>query len=285
MAKLSALKAQARSLLTSLQSQGLEFNLGKAQDIVARMYGMENWNALTATLDKSSRAPGVVTLADLKYMPNEVALESGSNRFRQLYNVAYWDFEVMELLHQPQELQAFLDEHPRMYADGMDTYVVQLQGDGHDVALTIKQLQDGEFVRLKDAQGQGTRGYWKVPTPAGELLLDPCESGWGQPKPEKATDPFPPVPQVVKTLKGSHLIALRSHDGSDGDHFVMVPAHIPAELVRERLNKHLDELKARDRELEDESLEYTDSDIEKFVRALGCEWVAKPIELGQNWDV
>lgn len=281
MARINALKAQAKSLQAVLHEQGIELKLGKVQDAVARMYGLENWNA-AAVFGNHQTAQASPTLADLSSAPTEVALEHGPKRLAHVYNVDAWDEEVIELLHKPKELSAFLVQHASVYPDGTDTCVVYLCGDGHDIELTIQDLLSGCHVRLSERTGPRLRSYWKMQRPNGEILLDPLERSWGEPKHE---DPLPPVPQVVKSLKGTHLIALRSHDGSAWDHFVMVPAHIPLEQMRAKLIGHIERLKARDKDLCDESTEYTADDIEKFVRASGCEWVSEPTELGQSWDV
>jgi hypothetical protein len=95
------------------------------------------------------------------------------------------------------------------------------------------------------------------------------------------------VPSVVKSIKGTRVIAMRSHDGADYDHFALVPPHLKAEQVAQAIRAEVQRLHAADQALMDgqDDQEYTVEDVRKFVELQGCLWVEELVEMGTNWDM
>lgn len=277
MTKMAALKAQAKNLHAALVAQGVDYSLSQAQEAVAQQYGIANWDTLCGLVTQKAPKPRTPVLADLPGIPDTVQLEQGL--WTKSYQVASYDWELIELLHKPKELQEFLDNYPELYEDGLDTTAILLEGDGQDIALTARQLMDGRYESL------GGRSYWFIPDIDGYLSFG-YETPWVAPPAEPA--PFElTVPSVVKSIKGTRIIAMRSHEGADYDHFALVPPHLKAEQVAQAIRAEVQRLHAADQALMDgqEDREYTVEDVRKFVELQGCLWVEELVEMGTNWDM
>lgn len=278
MTKIAALKAQAKNLRAALSDQGIAMTLGQAQEAIAKQYGIANWDTLSALLGRKPNPAREPVLADLPGMPSTVTVERGLRA--EAYNVEDFDWDVIELLHKPAELQAFLEQNKATYSDGLDTCVLMLMGPDDTIELTAEMLQAGCY------RGDlGGKAYWFLPDDDMYLGFDHCSPWTVQ---DEASDGCKlTVPEVVKSAKGIQVVALRSHDGSKWDHFVMVPPHIPVQGVVDRLSTELKRLKALDAEQQNDASyqEYTADDVRKFVESLGCTWVDSLVEIGDNWDV
>lgn len=274
-----ALTVQAKNLHRALRAQGIKKPLAFSQELIAAQYGAANWDTLCG-MAKAEDALGQkpLLLVDLPGAPDEVHVIRPGQSAKSFKAVA-WDSEIIELVHTPDFLREWLEANSDAYPEGFYTEVIGLQGDGEDLSITVFDLQDGKHVR-----DSSNKDFWYLPMKNWYL------SFWFMANDQWRRPEAPPkifVPEVVKSADGVQLLALRSHDGSEWDHYVLIPAHIRVEDIRGRITEELDRLQELDRANENnpEYLEYSIGDIERFVRTLGCAFVHTPEELGRNWDV
>lgn len=268
MSKIESLKAQAENLKAALAEQGIEITRGVALDTVAKQYGFANWDTLSGVLNQPVTAAPKPTLKDLAYYPMHAWVEKGAQT--QSYNVEGYEEEGLALLGDEKALSGFLAKYPDSFSKGLDSEAMYLLGSGHDVSFTFRDLLGLEYKEL------GGKGYWALKDGDRFIRFD------SEPVilPVKTVEMT--VPKVVRTIKGTELIAMRSHDGSDSDRFVMVPPHLKLEVIRSKISKGLTELKAA---VSDADAGVAVEDVEKMVKNLGCLWVQRPHEVGQNYDL
>jgi hypothetical protein len=268
MSKIEPLKAQAENLKAGLASEGIEISKGKALEMVARQYGFDNWDTLCAVVIQSEKAKSEPTLADLEYVPMRAWVEQGPKT--ESYNIEVFEEEGLALLHDGQALTQFLAEYRNQFEKGLDSGALYLFGDGHVKSFTFREL-----LGLKPRVIAG-KTHWALAD--GDTFIRFDE------EPVLAGKFELTVPKVTRSIKGTELIALRSHDGSFYDHFAIVPPHLDVETLRAKISEGLSALKERDAAEEDLDKEFTETDVKALVERLGCLWVATPHEVGQNWD-
>ncbi|MNR71862.1 hypothetical protein D3C71_25410 [compost metagenome] len=270
--KIATIKAQAKNLRLALAKQGVDLTACAALEAVASQYGFPTWDALCGVLKKEERQARSPIPADLPGIPDAVRVFVDGKE--KLFSVETWDEELVELLHDESALRAFVDRHQEVYLGGLDSSVLFAFGDGEDVCVSAAELLGVKYVE------EDGRGLWQLAD--GKTRLEfVFETGWKAPSPSGLS-----VPELVKSAHGCSLIALRSHDGSAWDHFAMVPPHLDAAEVASELGQVLTALKERDAQGQgvEGYEEFTDIDVRAQVERLGCTWVDKPVELGQNWD-
>jgi hypothetical protein len=252
MSKIESLKAQAENLKAGLAAEGIEISKGKALEMIARQYGFENWDTLCAVVIQAEKAKSEPTLADLGYVPMRAWVEQGPRT--ESYNIQLFEQGVLALLPDEQALTEFLAKYPGEFEKGLDSDALYLFGPKVIAGKTHWALADGDtFIRFDEE-----------PVLAEKFELT--------------------IPKVTRSIKGTELIALRSHDGSFYDHFVMVPPHLDVKTLCTKISEGLTALKERDAADGDSDTEFTETDVKALVERLGCLWVAEPHEVGQNWD-
>lgn len=271
MSKIESLKAQAENLKQALSDIGVAVTKGAALELIAKQYGFENWDTLCGMLNQPPKPLRGVRLSDLPFPPAKawVTQDSQANS----YSVEAYQEEGLALVYDEGKLRDFVSAYSEVFKEGLDSEAIYLFGDGHDVVLSFREMLNVRAERI------GTKTNWHLADGKRVISFDL--------EPEDLVDyeSFQlTVPKVTRSIKGSELIALRSHDGSFYDHFALVPPHLNVDTLRTKISEGLTALKSSDTANPDPEEEYMEEDVRKLVEALGCLWVASPHEIGQNWD-
>lgn len=185
-------KVQADNLIAYMASIGIEMTKAQALEAVARQHGVRNWDTMSGKL-KAVRNP---VLADVqaRFIPTYALaqFEPGAEAVYLEIDRASWDFDLIQVLHDPVKLNAYLSSYPMETSD--PNYVVAFMADTDDetVIFTAAQL---EGIRYEG------NGYWKM-TNGWQLQFDANEVF----KPEKQLS-FE-VPAVKPAKKGSSASAV-----------------------------------------------------------------------------
>jgi hypothetical protein len=175
---------------------------------------------------------------------------------------------------------------------GLESVISQLNHVNRAEAFLIgtKDMNNTKALKAQATNLQQALALMGIPLTRGQAL-EAIAAQYGQPNWDTlcavADQSALAVPEVVKSAKGCRLLLLTSGDGAHYDRHAIVPPHLDIDDIARQLTAELVRLKERDRVLADagqDGNEYTETDIQAFLRQLGCEWVAKPVSPGENWD-
>lgn len=279
--KIATLKAQAANLRAALAKSGTTLTHAQALDGVAGQYGFDTWDALAATLKKAkAKAARTPTLADLPGSPESIEVERGA--WSDLYQVVSFDFDSIVLVPDEKKLLEHIAKDPNLYYDGLDTTVIEVEGDGKDWQFTLRELQSAKYREL------GGKGYWHIEDHEGDeiYICFHYEDVW---TPSKAVENVLQIPEMAKSSKGSQVVVVPSLDGnSDQSRYIVVPAHLKAKDIADKVIAEVKRLKAADAALSDEEFAekaFTEDDVKTFVQSLGCTWANPAAFITHNaWD-
>ena len=275
--EMKALKAQAKNLHAALKARGVKEPLSYAQELIAAQYGQPNWDTLCGVVGANdAHAAQPLRLSDLPkgQIPHEILFGFGRT---DIMNVAGWEAELIGLADSEEVLRQYVAKNFERYPEGMATVVVYLQGDGFDVRITAEELSSGRHVNLLGYN------YWH--TPARDLYLRfvyATRDKWARSVSAAQTLT---IPEVSRSVKGVKLITLTSTDGPEWNLQLLVPPHLDAEAVAERVQAELKRLHELDaaHEGDPEYAEYTNEDLQRFVATLGCA-LMWPVKTIGPWD-
>lgn len=275
MSKIATLKAQAKNLKLAMAGMGIPLSQAQSLEAVAQQYGKPNWDTLSGILKKEAAPARAPRLADMPYEPSDIWIESGL--YSEKYAVADYAYEALNLFHDEKAFREFVETYPEEYTEGMESTAIGLEGNGEDVKLTFNQLIGMRYADVG-------MGNWELSD--GRFLRFCCDDIWRPENEAKKSKTELTVPELVKSAKGCNLVILPSGDGATYDRHVIVPPHLDADVISERISGEILRLKALDKENEDVPGydEYTDTDLSTFVASIGCLWVEDYKTTSENWD-
>lgn len=274
MSKLATLRAQANNLKQALADQGITLTKAQALEAIAKQYGQPNWDTAAGILNKKPSPKKTYSLADMPLRPSEIRVETNSPR-AITYDVDFYEEEGIALLNDWKALEAHIAQY---YSDGLDSGAIGLHGDGQDARFTFRQLLD---IRYADIG----MGFWKLADGITTLTFI-CDGEWRPDASAESSELALTVPDVVKSIKGTGLVVLRSGDGGDYDKYVLVPPFLDKTTICDKITAEICRLRALDRDNQDnpEYPEYTTETLAAFVSALGALWVDDEVVAEEIWD-
>jgi hypothetical protein len=269
MTQIETLKAQALNLKHAMDKMGVAISLAQALEAIAGQYGMENWDTLAGVVNGQPLAPQA-QLAGLLSKLSMVELK-GCSGTKKFCTILYLDQEALTYAPNETQLQQHVAGNPKKYPAGMA-----------NIALRVRDSNGDYQFSLAEVAGMTCdTDYWYLASGLVALRfhseVEPVQS---------ATRVDLVVPQMAKSAKGCQLLILPSHDGAEYDRHVIVPPHLKADVISVKLAEEIRRLKEIDRvnEENDKYDGYTDEDIARYVRSIGCLWVGKPAVVAENWD-
>lgn len=277
MKQVTSLKAQASNLTDALSELGIKLTKAQSLEVIAKQYGVDNWDTMSGLLKRKPSASRPPVLADMPGYPDSVWVEQGP--YSVLCNVERYDEEALAYLHDSTSLQAFLDEYPENYEEGLDSVAIYLQGDGEDYKFTFRELLGLKYQKL------GGQGTWCLADGDTFLRIN-CGKAWTPDEEIREKSPQLTIPETVKSAKGCRVLQLTSHDGSKHDIFAVVPPNLDIQTIKKKVDAEVARLKQLDRDNQDnpDYQEYVRTDLTKFIASLGCQPVDTDM-CSENWDV
>jgi hypothetical protein len=269
MVKIKTLKTQANNMRRHFEAKGIKLSAAQALEGIAAQYGFDTWDALVGVVKAASSTAiqqDPPTLADVNCRPENIRVECGS--VSTVAAVAHYS-DGLASLHSPALLEALFTFDPQTYPEKWNEVALELQGDGDSFKFTFEELRGIVYEKL------GGKSYFYAPNVETYFqILD-----W---TPPVVRPPALLVPESEKSAKGTHLITVPSGDGSRFDAHVIVPAHLDATVIENKLSSEIRRLKAADST--DELGEYTEEDLVRFSASLGCHWVVNSVVASETWD-